>query len=219
MGRINGTIRQRNPIKGGGRTILAIALTTLAVSIGPVLGGAAQAQAAANNCHEAKDRSCTKIGPHPLPLSVPEFNRLAAQLQNDAKSAATLVLFALLNAAEAPELAGELGSLRLTTQDKTTQDRFRRFVSKENVLAARCAASFVAGAPAPSYRYTSNAVAFWTRAGANPKAATPAAAKQSVALCSSALGCISLDLVRDSDNGWLIVSPTPLTDACKKLQK
>ncbi len=217
MGRIGAKILRL--VAAARRAALATAVIGLAGSIGAGWGGAAQAQAAAVNCHGARDTFCTRIGPHPVPLSVPEFNRLAAQIQNDAKSAATLILFALLNAAEAPQLAGELGSLRLTTRDKATQDRFRRFVLTENTLAARCAASFVAGTLPPSYRYRSNAVAFWARTGAKPNATPPGAATQSVALCSSALGCISLDLVRDSDNGWLIQSPAPLTDACKKLQK
>ena len=154
-----------------------------------------------------------KVGPHPLPLSVPEFNRLALKLQDDAARAAALVLYGLLNAEERPPLAAELVLLRFARTTPAVRQTTRRFVVDGNLRATRCAASFVIGARPPGYRYDSNAVAFWVRADGG------GSARRGLRLCSAAVGCVALDFVRDADRGWVVTDLTPLVKACGTLKK
>lgn len=194
--------------RGGGIAAVAILLAALAAPV--------PAAAVEIDCHAARDASCGKIGPHALPLSVPEFNRLALRLQGQPETAASLILFGLLNADERPPLASELVLARMTETAKAHREAVATLIREDPAKTAKCAASFVDGTSPPYGRFDSNAIVFWSRPGLpSGKAKT---GRRQVRLCSGAFGCVQLTLVPDTDRGWLASDLTPLIDACRRLK-
>lgn len=154
-----------------------------------------------------------RIGPHPLPVSIPEFNRLSARLQSATETAVVLILYAMLMADEMPALASEAVALRISEKQAGAQTTASKFVTERNNLAAKCAATFVIGAKPPDFRFDVNAVAFAVRRGPLSNAK-----KRKGTLCSGAVGCITFDLEKDADRGWRATTISPLIDACKQLK-